>query len=119
MAIDREALRRVLRSSPGVLARSLGAAEPVLQPAEVGVEAPTFELFDEGDELLVIGELPGVTAAQIRVYAYPVAVVVHVRGGRGASRQPMPLPRRIDPASLSCTFRNGILVARASCADAP
>lgn len=117
MATDREALRRVLRSGPSVLARSLGAAEAVLQPLEPATDEPTFELFDEGDELLVIGELPGVTAAQIRVYAYPTAVVIHVRGGRGADRHPTPLPRRIDPASLSCTFRNGILVARASCAE--
>lgn len=122
METDPKALRQILRAGPSVLARQLGSPEVLrgLQnPEELRFEAERideprqesgFEIFDEGEEILVVSELPGVAARQLRIYGYVAQVVVHVRGG---SRHSVRLPQQIDPNSISYAFQNNILTVRA------
>jgi HSP20 family molecular chaperone IbpA len=119
--------RRLIRSGPGALARLIGnpgAAAAVRQHAaehERAVGAPAgpaertpadwprdeivFEVLDEGDELLVLADMPGID--DLQVYAYPNQLVVHLRAERQRSTHPLPVG--VDPTSLRATFRNGIL----------
>jgi HSP20 family molecular chaperone IbpA len=123
MQTDPEALRNVLRASPSVLARQIGQPtmirklrDPAEPQAQVVIDGPlpepSFDIFDEGHELLIVGELQGVVAGQLRVYGYLSQVVIHVRG-RG-SRYSVRLPQYIDPASICYSFCNNILALRAS-----
>jgi HSP20 family molecular chaperone IbpA len=123
METDQEAVRRVLRTSPGALARTIGhpAIMATVRDLEgsqlmalvVGerVSEPGFDIFDEGDEILVVGEMPGVSSEQLRIYGYATQIVVHVRGQSG--RYSVRLPLQIEPESLSYALHNSIMTIRA------
>jgi HSP20 family molecular chaperone IbpA len=124
METDHETLRHVLRAGPSALARALGdptiiralrdpeSPRPWPLPIDEQTHEPSFDVFDEGNEILIVSELPGVGAEQLHIYGYAAQVVVHVRG-RG-SRYSVRLPLRIDPTSVSYAFRNSILAIRAN-----
>lgn len=128
MDSDQENLRHLLRASPSALARLVGdpavaralrdpeAPRAIPWPAEGSMPEPSFEVFDEGHEVLIVSEMPGIGAEQIHVYGYAAQVVVHVRG-RG-SRYSVRLPLRIEPTSVSYAFRNSILAIRACPSEA-
>jgi HSP20 family molecular chaperone IbpA len=121
-----DARRYLLQSGPGALARLIGnpsmakairhqataleraVGEPTIQAvAPPRCDQPHFEVLDEGDELLVLAELPAARAWELRVYAYAGRLSVHLReAGRRYSHQ---LPTAIIPASVRPEFRNGIL----------
>lgn len=128
METEQANLRHVLRASPSALARTIGnpamaralrdpgAPRPFPPLLEGPMPEPSFEIFDEGHEVLIVSELPGVGADQIHVYGYAAQVVVHVRG-RG-SRYSVRLPLRIEPTSVSYAFHNSILAIRACPSEA-
>ena len=117
------ALRAFLRSGPGALARAIGdpsiraalssasttALEGQVTPADEKIEA-RIDLFDEGDELVIIADLPSTSPGDVRVYAYPTRLAIHLRHvGRRCVYQ---MPALIQPASLRCAMRNGLLEVR-------
>lgn len=121
-----DARRQLLRSGPGALARLIGnpsvakcarqqaaeleraVGEPAPQvSAPAAAYEPHFEVLDEGDELLVLAELPSARAWELRVYAYAGRLSVHLR--EAGRRYTHPLPVAVDAASVRPEFRNGIL----------
>lgn len=117
------ALRNFLQSGPGALARAIGdpairaalsrdsttALEGQVTPADGEIEAHA-DLFDEGDELVIIADLPSASPDNVRVYAYPTRVAIHLRHlGRRCVYQ---MPTLVQPASLRCAMRNGLLEVR-------
>lgn len=123
MDANQEATRQLLRAGPAALSRALGdpsiirglqdpaALEGALPFVEQQAAEPSFDVFDEGSELLVVSELRGVSEEQIRIYCYPAQVVVHLRGTGG--RHCVPLPLRIDTTSVTYAFHNNILTIKA------
>lgn len=120
-----DARRQVLRSGPGALARLIGnpsmakcirqraalleraVGEPAAPAPAPARPEPHFEVLDEGDELLVLVELPAARAWELRVYAYAGQLSVHLcEAGRRYSH---PLPAAVEPASVRPEFHNGIL----------
>jgi HSP20 family molecular chaperone IbpA len=104
-----------------VLARTIGDPRivnalrdtdaPMPLPVAAYTHEPNFDVFEEGHEILIVSELPGVGVEQIRIYGYTTQVVVHVRGH--GSRYSVRLPLQIEPTSISFTIRNSILEVRA------
>jgi HSP20 family molecular chaperone IbpA len=116
------ALHSFLRSGPGALGRSLGESalraaignapttlEGQVTPTDEEVQAQ-IDLFDEGDELLAIADLPSASFSDVDVYAYPSRLAIHLRhiGRRCVYRLPAP----IKPGSMRCALRNGLLEIR-------
>jgi HSP20 family protein len=76
---------------------------------------PIVDIYDEGADLVVIAELPGVEATEIecRLDDRSGAQTLHVRtGGSKRWEKAIALPSVCDPASLRQSCRNGILEIR-------
>jgi HSP20 family protein len=89
-----------------------------LRPTENGAEVvdirePLVDVFDEGDELVVVAELPGVTADEISVTLNGDVLAIRTQGARHFAREVL-LPVMVDAAQLRQTYHNGILELRVS-----
>jgi HSP20 family molecular chaperone IbpA len=82
------------------------AAEPT--PAPPAARAPIVDVFEEGDTLRILAELPGADTAEINCSAESRAVHIATTGAH-VYRKTVPLPHAVDPASLTQSCRNGIL----------
>lgn len=80
-------------------------------PVVADVREPLVDLFDEGDELVVVAELPGVSAAQLQVELHEDILSVATSGERRYAKEIL-LSAPVDPASLRQTYTNGILELR-------
>src|SRR3972149_3277773 len=72
------------------------------------VREPLVDVFDEGDHILVIAELPGVTEGDIRVEAKDDILPLGAEGRHGKYSKEILLPAVIDPASLRQSYQNGV-----------
>ncbi len=86
--------------------RSTGAG-----PAVTPVREPLVDVFDEGDTIIVIAELPGVDASEVRVEIHGDVLSLETTGERRYAREIL-LPAPVAPDSLQQTYRNGILELR-------
>ncbi|RRR65760.1 MAG: Hsp20/alpha crystallin family protein [Candidatus Viridilinea halotolerans] len=80
-------------------------------PEVAPVREPMVDLFDEGDELLVIAELPGVDDGEVEVTVEGTCLMLSTTGERRYAKE-LTLPAPADPATLQRTYRNGILELR-------
>jgi HSP20 family protein len=85
-------------------------------PRETKPARPTprdfpFDLFDEDDHYLVVGELPGTEREDVRVDARERAVSISAGPGED-SRREVALPGPIDPRSVTVDLNNGVMVIR-------
>lgn len=80
-------------------------------PVVADVREPLVDLFDEGDEILVVAELPGVSAAQIAVTLQDDILSIETSGERRYAKEIL-LPGAVAAASLSQSYTNGILELR-------
>jgi HSP20 family protein len=89
-----------------------GNIRPTPAGAEVAeVREPLVDLFDEGGEMRLIAELPGVDEAEIRVELNDDVLALETLGERRYAKELL-LPAPGDPASLATSYRNGILEIR-------
>lgn len=77
-------------------------------PVVEDVREPLVDVFDEGDEVLVTAELPGVAEDEITLSLVDGHLALKTTG-RHLYAKDIALPEGIDPASLSRSHRNGIL----------
>ena len=75
------------------------------------VDDVQIDMFDEGGEMLVVVELPGVQPEQIRVDVQDDILEITTTGAPRYARELL-LPALADPASLRWTYRTGILEIR-------
>lgn len=75
------------------------------------VREPLVDVFDEGDEVAVTAELPGVTEAEISVEIHADRLAIESKGERRYAKE-IGLPAEIDPASLQRKYNNGVLELR-------
>jgi HSP20 family protein len=80
-------------------------------PVVADVREPLVDLFDEGDEVLVVAELPGVSEAQVQVELQDDILSLTTTGDRRYAKEIL-LSDPVDPASLRQTYTNGILELR-------
>lgn len=105
----RAALRAILRSGPAALSRPgalprLTRAAEVHPPVATAARSPLIEVFDDGNELLIVADLPGVVAADLRP----------TLDGRTLTCGPasVALPRDVQMPPQSVVLRNGIVEIR-------
>ena len=84
---------------------------PQKPPVEPKVREPLVDLFEEGDEIVVIVELPGVETETLTIELHGDLLQI---SGHGLHRyaSEVILPVAIDPASLRSRYHNGILEVR-------
>ena len=75
------------------------------------VDDVQLDIFDEGREMLVVVELPGVQPEHIRVDVQDDILEITTSGAPRYTRELL-LPALADPASLRWTYRTGILEIR-------
>jgi HSP20 family protein len=89
-----------------------GNIRPTEQGPEVAeVREPLVDLFDEGAEIVLVAEVPGVDEADVRVELHGDILALETTGARRYAKEVL-LPAPGDPATLRTTYRNGILEVR-------
>ena len=77
-------------------------------PVVADVREPLVDVFDEGARIVVAAELPGVAEDEIEVQVEGDILRLETRGARRYAREVL-LPAAVEPASLTRSYRNGIL----------
>lgn len=80
-------------------------------PVVADVREPLVDIFDEGSEIVVVAELPGVSEAQVQVELRDDILSVATSGDRRYAKEIL-LSDPVDPASLRQSYTNGILELR-------
>jgi HSP20 family protein len=80
-------------------------------PVVADVREPLVDTFDEGTEIVVVAELPGVSEAQVQVELKDDILSITTDGDRRYAKEIL-LSDPVDPASLRQTYTNGILELR-------
>ena len=80
-------------------------------PVVVDVREPLVDLFDEGQELVIVAELPGAADQEIQIEINEDILSLETTGERKYAKEVL-LPVAVDGSSLGRTFRNGILELR-------
>ncbi len=88
-------------------------------PEVAEVREPLVDVFDEGDHVLVVAELPGVAEGGIRVEVKDDILALSAEGRDRKYAKELLLPATVDPASLRQSFQNGVLEVRLSKAQPP
>lgn len=82
-------------------------------PVVVEEREPLVDVFDEGELILVVAELPGVEEDDIQVDIQDGILSLSADGKRKYAKEVL-LPSPVDPDTVTITFRNGILEIRLS-----
>ena len=77
----------------------------------VDVREPLIDVFDEGDEIVVAAELPGVKEDAIQIEVRGDVLALSSSGERRYSKE-IVLPSPVDAASMKRSFKNGLLELR-------
>lgn len=80
-------------------------------PIVADVREPLVDVFDEGPEIVIVAELPGVTEPNIRVDLKDDVLAIETLGERKYAKEIL-LSAAAEPGSLQQTYTNGILELR-------
>ncbi len=83
--------------------------ETVRGPVVEEVREPMVDIFDEGDNILVIAELPGVSEDDIKIEVVGDVLKIDSAGTERKYAKEMLLPSKVKTDSLKNTYKNGIL----------
>lgn len=94
-----------------------------IRPTERGpqvseVREPLVDVFDEGDHILVVAELPGVAEDDIRIEVKDDILNLSAEGHDRKYAKEVLLSAMVDPASLRRSYKSGILEIHLSKAEA-
>ncbi len=83
------------------------------QQAGADVGEPPLDLFDEGDEIRIVADVPGAELADLELKAEDRLFSLATRpGARRSYRRDVALAAAVDPNLVSITCRNGVLEVR-------
>jgi HSP20 family protein len=83
--------------------------------ARVGVDEarePVVDVFDEGNHLLVVAELPGVDASDVGFEVKEDVLELSAARGAHRYRKEVLLPSAVRARAADSSYRNGVLVLR-------
>jgi HSP20 family protein len=80
-------------------------------PVVAEVREPLVDIFDEGQEIVIVAELPGVAEEDIRTEVQDDILSLETTGERKYAKEIL-LPEAVDAATLQRTYKNGILELR-------
>lgn len=100
-------IRTGLGGAPEV--RRFGNVRPSSKgPVVSDVREPLVDVFDEGEEIVVTAELPGVAEEELTLTVAASVLSLETTGTRRYAKE-VALPVPVDASSLRRSFRNGIL----------
>jgi len=98
----------------GNIRRHEDSGEPIIQD----VREPLVDVFDEGDDqLMVLAEMPGVEARDVKVALQGREMELSAGRGEWRYRKTFELPSPADPNTVKLSEKNGIVEIR--CAKVP
>lgn len=80
-------------------------------PKIVKIQEPLTDIFDEGNSILVVVEIPGVQENEIKINLQENTLFLETAGQRKYAKK-ITLPTKVDFESKETTFKNGILELR-------
>jgi HSP20 family protein len=80
-------------------------------PVVAEVREPLVDIFDEGQEIVIVAELPGVAEEDIRAEAQDDILSLETTGEHKYAKEIL-LPEAVDATTLQKTYKNGILELR-------
>ena len=83
--------------------------ETVRGPVVEEVREPMVDVFDEGDGILVIAELPGVSEDNIKIEVVGDILKIDSSGTDRKYAKELLLPHKVKSESLKSAYKNGIL----------
>ena len=78
-------------------------------PVVEEVREPLTDIFDEGDKIRVVAEVPGVAEGDIRTELKKDILTITAQGQDRKYSKEILLPTEAKPSSLTTSYRNGIL----------
>ncbi|MGB0087545.1 MAG: Hsp20/alpha crystallin family protein [Rhodomicrobiaceae bacterium] len=92
--------------------QTFGNIRPTKKGPEVSdVREPLVDIFDEGKDVLVVAEMPGVAETDITVKASGSSLKINTKGEFHYAKE-VDLPANVKPKPLRKTYRNGLLELR-------
>lgn len=85
-----------------------GAKGPVVDE----VREPIVDIFDEGDHVLAVAELPGVTASDVQFEAKDDILTLSAARGDRKYQKEVLLPFAVDGTGAAPSFQNGVFELR-------
>lgn len=84
------------------------------KPEIVEEREPLIDVFEKGDEITVIAEIPGVDKEKIDLKVTEDGRTLIIKASNEDRRyyKEVELPARVDPSSAKATYKNGILEVR-------
>ncbi len=73
---------------------------------------PLVDVMNEGDDVVVVTELPGVEKDQIKLESTDRALKITVDSAKRRYLKEMELPHLVDPRTAKATYKNGVLEVR-------
>lgn len=92
----------------GNIRRDSTTGEAVVHP----MREPLVDVFEEGADVLVVAELPGVEEGDVRLELKQDVLVLNAERGRLKYEKEVLLPKRFSPDQMHTSCRNGVLEVR-------
>ena len=73
---------------------------------------PLVDVMEEGEDVVVVAELPGVERDDIDLHTASDALVISVDTPKRRFHKELRLPARVDPNSAQASYKNGVLEVR-------
>lgn len=73
---------------------------------------PYTDVFDEGEEVVVLAELPGVDAADIKVEVHGDVLSLRAESAKRKYAKELLLPAEVEQETMKMSYSNGILEIR-------
>lgn len=93
--------------------REFGNVEPSSKgPLLKEEREPLVDVMNEGNDVVVVTELPGVEKDHIKLESTDRALKIAVDSARRRYLKEMELPHLVDPRTAKATYKNGVLEVR-------
>lgn len=93
--------------------REFGNVEPTAKgPLLKEEREPLVDVMDEGREVVVVTELPGVEKEEIKLEATERSLKISVDSAKRRYLKELDLGHLVDPRSAKATYKNGVLEVR-------
>lgn len=73
---------------------------------------PLIDIFEEGDYVVVVAEVPGVKKEDIELYAAEDFLRISVSTAERSYYKKLILPAKVNPRSAKASYKNGVLEVR-------
>ncbi len=96
--------------------KPIGKSEDLFKPEvqiEQKEEEPLFDVFDEGKEIIVIAEIPGIKKDDIKVDATKNTIYIWVNSNMKKYNKEIQMPCNINPKTVESRYKNRVLEIRA------